>query len=152
MPSRFVQPTTTTLKISGGDTVTVKRRLTWGEQNDLMAKMAAPSAPGDGGVLRANPFEVRICTVIGYLVDWSLTDADGAHVDLRGKAEDEVRAILRDLEQDVMEELFLAISTHIAAQDKLREAEKNGQGTASGSPAISPSPDGATGAMSGLPS
>jgi hypothetical protein len=95
---------------------------------------------------------VRIVTVLGYLVDWSITDADGVHVTLRGKAEDEVRAILRDLEQDVMEEIFLVISAHIAAQDQLREAEKNGQGTASASPAISPSPDGATGAMSGSPS
>ena len=151
MPSRFVQPTTTTLKISHGDTLTVKRRLNYGEQNDLLAKMASPPAQGDGGVIRANPFEVRIVTVLAYLVDWSITDEDGAHVDIRGKAEDEVRAILRDLDPTDFEEIYLELSAHIAAQDKLHEAAKNGQGGRLESPATSPSPDAATGAMSGSP-
>jgi hypothetical protein len=148
MAPRFVQPMTTTLKISGGATLIVKRRLNWGEHNDLMESMASPRTPGDAE-LRANPFAVRLNTVLAYLVDWTLVDEDGAPVPILKKPDAEVRLILRELEQDVMEEIYLAISAHQAAQEKEREAEKNGQGGASVSLAISPSPDAAAGGMSG---
>jgi hypothetical protein len=150
MPSRFVAPDTTTLKISHGDTLLVKRRLNTGEHRDAMAKMSRETH--DGERLRANPFEVGITTVLAYLVDWSLTDEDGALVEIRGLARDEVRVILDQLDPDDFEEIKEAIDQHVAVQTAAREAEKNGQGGATGSPAISPSLVGATGATSGSPS
>ena len=148
MPSRFVRPDTTTLKISHGDTLTVKRRLNAGEQREVFAKM---SRELDDGSLRSKPLEVGITLVIAYLVDWSLTDDDGTHVEIRGKSAVELRAVLDELEPDAFEEIRLAINAHVDAQATIRDAEKNGTGGGSESPATSPSLVAVTGATSGSP-
>jgi hypothetical protein len=146
MRSRFVQPETTTIKISLGDTLTVRRRLNMGEQRDVLARMATPV---EGGAIRANPFEIGISMVLAYLVDWSICDEDGRHVEIRGKPREEVRAILDELDPADFEEMRLAIDAHAETQDKLREAEKKEPDGRSESPATSPSLDAVAGAMSG---
>lgn len=148
MSSRFVRPDTTTLKISDGDTLTVKRRLNTGEQRTVFGTMSRELADG---TLRANPLEVGIALVTAYLVDWSLTDADGVRVEIRGVPPEQLRAVLDELEPDVFEEIRVAINAHVDAQAVIRAAEKNGKDGGSGSPAISPLLDGAAGAMSGSP-
>jgi hypothetical protein len=121
MPSRFVSPQTTTLKLSNGDTLTVKRRLNFGEQTDQLAAMASAPLPGET-TMRANPFEIGIAMVLAYLLDWSLTDEDGVHVEIRDKPREEVRSILRQLDPLDFQEIRVAVETHVAAQDQLREA------------------------------
>jgi hypothetical protein len=148
MPSRFVSPQTTTLKLSNGDTLTVKRRLNFGEQTDQLAAMASAPLPGET-TMRANPFEIGIAMVLAYLLDWSLTDEDGVHVEIRDKPREEVRSILRQLDPLDFQEIRVAVETHVAAQDQLREAEKNGQGGGSALPATSPSLVAVAGGMSG---
>jgi hypothetical protein len=149
MRSRFVRPETTTLKISLGDTLIVKRRLNMGEQRDVLARMA--TSPTDGGVVRANPFEIGISMVLAYLVDWSICDEDGTHVDIFQKPREEVRAILNELDPLDFDEIRLAVDKHVEVQDKLHETEKKDRDGRSESPATSPSPDAAAGDMNGSP-
>jgi hypothetical protein len=87
--------------------------------------------------------------VLAYLLDWSLTDEDGVHVEIRDKPREEVRSILRQLDPLDFQEIRVAVETHVAAQDQLREAEKNGQGGGSALPATSPSLVAVAGGMSG---
>lgn len=151
MRSRFIEPETAVLHISSGDTLTVKRRLNTGEQRDVLASMTSAPQPGETG-LRANPFEIGIAMVLAYLVDWSLTDGDGRHVDIRGKPRADVRSFLDALDPLDFDEIRLAIDAHVEAQSKIREAEKNGQGGEHALPATSPLPADAAGVMSGSPS
>lgn len=148
MRSRFVRPDTVTLKISDGDTLIVKRRLNTGEQREVFGKMARER---DDGSLRANPLEVGISIVLAYLIDWSLTDADGVTVPIRGLPTDQLRAVLDELEPDVFEEIRAAINAHADQQAEMRAAEKNGTGGEAGTPVTSPSLVAVTGGSSGSP-
>ena len=146
MPSRFVRPDTTVLKISRGDTLTVKRRLTHGETIASYARMYLASADGQRAV---NPLQVGMAIVTSYLIDWSLTTDDGARVTIRDVSVEALEAILNSLEPESFTEIREAIQAHDAAMQAEREAEKNGRGTETGSPEISPSPSVVTGPTSG---
>lgn len=143
--SRFVKPETTTLKISQGDTLTVKRRLNSGEQRAMMARM---SIAGVDGQMRVNGMQVGLSMVLSYLVDWSICD-DGKHVDILGKSTEELSSIIDALDLDSFKEIREAIEAHDDAVRTSREQEKNGQGGVTGSSAISPSPVVVTGDTSG---
>src|SRR5262245_17812206 len=144
--SRFVRPETSLLRISGGDTLTVKRRLNAGEQRRAFAKMSVQDAAGD---LRVDRLQVGIAMVLAYLLDWTITDDNGAVVAIRDQPIDTVAAVLDDLEPESYEEIRDAIERHDAKTRAEREKEKNARDGASGSSATSPSPDGATGDMNG---
>lgn len=128
--NRFVAPETQVLKISRGDTLTVKRRLNAGEQRAAFARMALA---GTDGALRINPLEVGLATILAYLVDWSLTDASGKVVPISGQAPDVVAAALNALDPGSYAEIREAIEAHDAAVQEAREQEKNDQGTPSAS-------------------
>lgn len=150
MASRFVRPDTTILHISKGDTLTVKRRLNAGEQRALFAQMATVQ---DSGAYKPNYMQIGLARVVAYLVDWSLVDDAGKLVALTNngmpKSRDEVAAIVDGLSLDDFSEIREAIETHIEAQDAELALEKNGQGIASASPAISSSPVDAIGVTTG---
>lgn len=141
--SRFVRPDVVILKLSDGDTLTVKARLNAGEEHDAFARMIE-SAPD--GSLRRNLRWAGISLAVAYLVDWSLTDDDGRLVAIRDHAPDAVLAILKALDPDSYKEVREAIEAHDTAVRAKREQEKNGQGGGLGSPAISPSLVGVAGA------
>lgn len=144
--SWFVRPDTTILHLTGGKTLTVRRRLTMGEQRRAFARMTTTSEAGE---LKINRLEVSIAQAAAYLVDWNATDAGGDKVPIRGLSPDELITVLDNLRPEVFEEIKTAIEAHEAAMVREREAEKNGQDGESKSPAISPSPSDAAGASSG---
>jgi hypothetical protein len=144
--SRFVKPETTTLKISRGDTLTVKRRLNSGEQRAAFARMAVA---GVDGQRRIDSTEVGRSLMVAYLVDWSLTDDDGKRVEIADLPPDAVASVLDALDPESFVEIREAIEAHDASIRAEREQEKNGQGGGKESSAISPSPEPLAGATSG---
>ncbi len=144
MGSRFVRPDTTVLKISDGDTLTVKRRLTSGEQRACYARMYLA---GVDGQLRVNPMETGLALVTAYLVDWSLTDDADTRVEIRGASIDELTSILNNLDHESFVEIKQAIEAHEVAMVVERTEEKKRMAGATNGLAISPSrsgPDGAS--------
>jgi hypothetical protein len=144
--SRFVRPETRVLKISNGDTLTVKKRLNHGEQQAAFARMYVATLEGS---LKVNPLETGMAMVVAYLVDWTLTDEAGTIVAIRGKSVDEVEAAVNALDPDDFTEIKTAIEAH--EQDMLTErlaAKKTSDGE-QGLSATSPSPDDAGGDTSG---
>src|SRR5579864_6637013 len=85
MGSRFVRPSTRTLTLANGDTLTVKRRLSSGEQRAAFARMYLTGADG---ALSLNTLQTGMAIITAYLVNWSLTDDDGQHVDIAGLSTD----------------------------------------------------------------
>lgn len=133
--SRFVRPDVAVLKISGGDTLTVKKRLNSGELRDMYARQYLQV----DGRLRIDPFKQGITTVTAYLLDWSITDDDGNLVLIRDKSVDEVAAILDGLDPDDFHEILEAIEAHVDAMAAARELEKNARDGKTKSPATLPS-------------
>jgi hypothetical protein len=146
--SRFVRPDTVTLPLSDGDSITVKRVLTHGEELDTRGRMVRVA----DGVSRVDPFLIAQAHVVAYLLDWTFVDDAGRHVPIADKSPDEIVAILRALDDDSFEEIADAIAAHRAAVAKERTAEKNGRDGGSRSPATLPSLVGVAGGTSGLPS
>lgn len=144
--SRFVTPEVVTLKISHGDTLTVKRRLNSGEQRAMYARMYLA---GVDGRLRADTFKTGVAIITAYLVDWSIVDDAGTVVPIREKSVDEVTSVLDSLDQDSFLEIKQAIEAHENAIAAERDAAKKSQDGANNESAISPSPSGAAGALTG---
>ena len=134
--SRFERPDTTTLTLKSGDTITVKRRLNYGEARKMRG-MQQLQTLHDAAV------------VIAYLLDWTLTGLDGERQSIAGIAPSDLLNVLDALSDDAFDEIYAAISTHIAGQKAEREAEKNDRDGESSASVISPSPSGATGASNG---
>jgi hypothetical protein len=135
--SRFVRPDTKVLKISQGDTLTVKRRLNHGEQSAAFARMYLA---GVDGQMRVNPMEVGLQTIVAYLVDWSLTDDNGKLVIIRDQPVETVVAALHALSPEDFAEIRAAIDAHEAAMQAERSEEKKLQASPPVGAAISPSP------------
>ena len=146
MRSRFVRPDTAILELSDGDTLTVKKRLTSGEQRAAFDRASVPSADGTPILLRQKSW---VAMITAYLLDWSFCDEAGKRVEIAGKPVDDVIAALDALDIESFFEVKEAIDAHEARMLAEREQEKNGQGNATGSPVISPLPDAVTGATSG---
>lgn len=142
MGSRFVRPETAVLKISNGDTLTVKKRLSSGELRAYVSRMYLPTVDG---TLKVSPLSSGVALVVAYLLDWSLTDDDGQPVVIRDASVDALTAALDNLEPESFTEIREAIETHEAAMAAERTAEKNGRGGGTASSVISPSLDGVVG-------
>jgi isocitrate lyase len=141
--SDFPDPEAVRLSLADGAFIDVKKRLTHGERDDMYGLMAPSVTPG------AKRSEVRTIQVATYLLGWSLTKR-GAPVPMSPDLSEDARmATVRSLSPERFDEIYTALMRHIEAQAAAREAEKNVQGGANGSSAISPSPSGVTGAMSG---
>jgi uncharacterized protein (DUF2336 family) len=147
--NRFVQPETRTLHISDGDTITVRKRLNTGQSRRFINSLEVSE---DGKPARRNMFAAGMEIVVAYLIDWTLVGSDGKHVDIDGLNADSLREILDDLDLETFSEIRDAISQHMTSEASAQEVEKNGQGGATGSSAISPSRADAAGDTSGLPS
>lgn len=128
--SRFVRPETAILKISNGDTLTVKRRLSSGEQRAAYARMYAAGADGR---LKVNPAQYALGLITAYLLDWSLMDDDGRLVVIRDQSIEGVTAALDALDAESFAEIKDAIDVHETAMTAEREQEKKRQAGANGS-------------------
>lgn len=146
MHSRFVRPETCILKISRGETLTVKRRLNAGEQRARFVRLYVAGADGE---LKTNPFNVGLATIGAYLVDWSLTDDDGHLVKIQGLSYEQLTLILDGLDTDSFKEIREAIEAHENAMTEARTQEKKLPAGANGSSATTTLPDEAIGVTSG---
>jgi len=144
--SRFVKPTEVRLPLSEGDYLIVKEKLTAGEQLEVFARLYKAEGGGAGGVtvgktgvaesMTLDPLQVGLSMVLGYLLDWSLTDDDGRVVSIRNQPLDVVTAALRNLEFDDYQEIVAAVQAHDARNQAARQ-EKKRSGGPSGSGPIS---------------
>ena len=134
--SRFVRPQTTVITLSQGDTITIKTRLSAGEQHDAYARMYLAGADGK---LHANPLQSGRAMITAYLVDWTLADDDGAIVPIRGLPLEELESVLSTLDPESFAEIKTAIEKHEAATAAARADEKKSQ-PGNGVKTISPLP------------
>ena len=102
------------------DWILVKAWLSWGETNDAHARLFKTI----NGATVPDYSMVEDTQIVAYLLDWSLTDAQGAPIVVRRKPVDTVLAALRGLTQRKGKEVALAVAAHIAAI----EMEKNARG------------------------
>jgi len=144
--SRFVAPGITVLRLSGGDTLTVRTRLNAGERFDLLAH-SYESGP-DGRPVPIWPY-TGVPLITAYLVDWSLCDVAGELVPIRGIPAAELASALRSLDPESFREIKVAIEQHDEAQDAARAEEKKVRAGSTDAGATSPSPYAAAGASSG---
>jgi len=145
MASRVVAPATVKIDLSGGDWILIKKQLNHGEQSDMFARLYVA---GFDGQLRANPLAVGMAQVTAYLLDWNLLALDEkTPLVIRDQPLATVESILRSMSPEDFAEIAIAIQKHIAAMEEERQALKNPTGGVIGSPATSPSPVAAAGAM-----
>lgn len=145
---RFAPPDVSRLRLSDGDYIDVKRRLSHGEREEMFARMAPRPAPEGGFELSRR--EVRTARVLASLVGWSFTDAAGAPAAFspRQPEAERLSAILA-LDPDTFDEVLAALDAHEAAQEAAREALKKTPGGAPADAPTSPSPSVLAGATSG---
>ncbi len=144
--SRFVRPELTILKLSGGDTLTVKRRLNCGEQREVYARMYQA---GVDGTMRVNPFQSGLALITAYLIDWSLTDDDGTLVPVRDQPIDAVISAVNLLDQASFLEIKEAIEAHEVAMQRERDQARNDPFGGTVGAAILPLPSDAGGKLTG---
>jgi hypothetical protein len=147
--SRFVQPLERVLTLDNGDTLTVRRRLTAGEQMDMFGRLYSAHGNG-GGALRLNPVQTGFALIVAYLIDWSFADAHGAKVIIRGEPLAVVEAAIRMLDPDDFQEVKRAVELHDAEVVAERATVKKTPNGDDGSKAISESRSGVGGASSGF--
>jgi len=116
MSSWFVRPETTTLHVDG-QTLVVRKYLSMGEHRARLARLYDTTA---GGLLRVNPRQVGLATVTAYLLDWSITDDDGAPIPIRGLSLDDLQRVLDDLFPDRFAAIQDVIDAHEIAMLQAR--------------------------------
>jgi hypothetical protein len=146
MASWFVRPETKTLALSDGQTLVVRKRLSSGEQRSAYAKMFVT---GVDGKLHVNPLQTGTAIITAFLLDWSLRDDNGEHVNIRGIATDELTALLDKLDPEHFAEIKEAIEAHEIAMNAERAQEKKVPLGAPNGLATSPLLSGVDGASSG---
>jgi hypothetical protein len=146
MPSWFVRPETRTLTLSDGQTITVRKRLSSGEQRSAYAKMFVV---GVDGKLHVNPLHTGTAIITAFLLDWSLRDDNGEHVDIRGIPTDELTTLLDKLDPEHFAEIKEAIEAHEATMLAERTQEKKVPRGEPNGLATSPLLSGVDGASSG---
>ena len=129
MSRRTRRPETTTLQISQGDWLLVKKHLTAGEQRAIFRRMMRDGITGE----QIDSVRVGWSKMIGYLLDWSFEDADGKPIIIRDKSDNEIGQALDALDVDSFREVLKAIEAHEEVVAKELEAEKNALATGSAS-------------------
>jgi hypothetical protein len=148
--SRVVVPQSKQIPLSGGDWILVRTKLTVGERHDSYEQMYLRHPDGTfvvnaEGRLVVGPANTRIATILAYLLDWSLTAPDGEPLAIRGAPADEIRSMLRSLDEASFEEIADAIGAHERAIAKEQAAQKKTRSAKPASDPTSPSlsaPDG----------
>jgi hypothetical protein len=152
--SRFVRPDTVLLPISAGDWLLVKKLLNNGEQRAAFRRMYVRAPDGsyvtdEEGTPKVDPTLIGVTLVTAYLVDWSLADHTGEKIVIAQQPPEVLEVAVDLLDPDDFREVREAIEQHDTRQRQARAEEKKRLIGATISPPISPSPDAATGAMSG---
>jgi hypothetical protein len=118
---RIVRPETCTLTLEGGEQLTVKKRLNYGEQNAAHARLYVQ---GVDGHTRINLTQIALGFITAYLLDWTVTDEDGHLIPIRGLSADDLADVLRSLEPESVEEIKTTIEAHERAVVAERQEKK----------------------------
>jgi hypothetical protein len=121
MASWFIRPETVSLPLSDGQSITVRKRLSAGEQRARFARMYAAGVNGD---LQLNHLQVGMATITAYLTDWSLVDDGGDKVPIRGVSLDELQSVLDALDPSRFREIRDAVDAHESAMTAERADEQ----------------------------
>jgi hypothetical protein len=121
------------LEISRGDWLLVKKHLTAGEQRQIYTGMMRETSSGTPGI---DPMKVGISKLVGYLLDWSFTDADDKPMPIRDQPPETVAAYLDLLDIEDFAELVRVVDTHEDAMRAARDQEKNGDGSTASDPTL----------------
>ena len=115
---RFVTPETVRLELSDGDWIEVKKRLSWGEQQKLSGStFGGVRGVGGGETEFTMEWErYQVLRLATWIVDWSFTDAKGKQVKVS-------RDAIGNLDQGTAEEIDVALTGHIEAQEVERDPE-----------------------------
>jgi hypothetical protein len=122
MPSRMRPPEEVKLELPGGDWLSVKKHLTFGEQRQAETQIIKTLRAGDQAEI--DPMEVGVSLALAYLLDWSMLDSAGAPLVIRQQPDSTVRAALFGLDPETGHAIVQAIKTHDDAMRALRESEK----------------------------
>jgi hypothetical protein len=122
--SRFVRPDTRTLTLANGDQLTVKARLSAGEQRAAQARMYAPHPLGG---FHRTPLAVLEGAVVAYLLDWTLRDDADRAVVIRDLSPADLQRVLDQLDPVDYDEIKSAIEAHETAMQAERDEQKKTQ-------------------------
>jgi len=123
--SRFVKGKTTVLTLANGDTLVVKERLNRGEEAISIARM------------RGERTRASICSVIAYLLDWTLKDEQPP---IFGLSDDDKEKVLDNLDPDDFDEIKAVIYAHERTVQQARDDAKKIRDGVTASSATLPSP------------
>lgn len=130
---RGVRAETVRLPLSEGDWIEVKKRLTVGEERDLLSLAIRGYRPD--GSIDIDAHRLAFLKGAIYIRAWSLIGPDGAIVWPVNVSIDKKVEILRSLDSDTLVEIEAAIDAHRAAV----ETDPNGGSGESGTDKTSPS-------------
>ena len=144
-PIFYRHPETVRIDLPNGGWILVKKYLTAGEARRLFRRMMRN---GDTPT-EIDPLNVGVSKCVVYLVDWSVTDADGNPVVIRGQSEEYIGAALDNMDHEAFGLILRAVEEHEEAMERARAEEKKVLNGEPPSNPILPSPDYSVGAMNG---
>src|SRR5262245_36357678 len=121
---RFVQPETAELKLSDGDYLIVKKRLSVGEERAAMAQIVGEV--NANGWRKPNIEMTGIAEMAAYVVEWSFRDASGKRVPVSVGA-------IKQLDAESFKEVETAIEAHVKAMEEELARQKDVPTTATDS-------------------
>jgi hypothetical protein len=138
----FHQPEIVRLQVGDGDYIDIKKRLSHGESEAMLARMAPRVTPGEQ--IQVETKEMRIAKVLTYLLNWSSTVPIGPHL-----PDNERVDTLNNLDAQSFDEIATAIDAHETAMTAARAEEKKRRTGENGSSPSSPSPSDVIGTLTG---
>ena len=113
----FAKPETCKLDLPARNWVLVKKRLTAGEQRDMLSHMMKESGAIDS-------VQVGVCKLVAYILDWSITDANDQPIVIFDQGDNALRDALNKMTTDGFSILMQAVDEHMAAVEREDEEEK----------------------------
>ncbi len=114
---RFVQPLTVTLELSDGDTIEVKQRLTYGEEQQLAnASIIGTVNDAMKPDIKLDMSRYGMRRMAMWLVDWSFVGPDGKVMPITEQT-------LASLDSDTAKEIDDALDAHIARMDEEKKVK-----------------------------
>lgn len=135
MGSRYRKQEEHRIEITGGDWLLVRKHLTAGESRDAQARVIKAGTFKAGERPELDPEHIGIAQAVCYLIDWSITDADGQPIPIRDKPYAFVAAAIRNQTPESAREIIDAIEAHDSAMAAERDHQKK---VMSGAPVPSP--------------
>lgn len=144
---KLLRPELIKIALGNGDVLTVKKRLTAGEELAMQARYLIPREDNQPPLV--DYLKIGPAKILAYLVELTLTDMHDQVITLRGEPAEFVAATLNQLDGVDYERVKQAIVAHEAAMLAEREAEKKTPSISPESETISPLPAGVGGGTSG---